>query len=225
MQTPPNASLGERQRRLLTLLLETKDGLSAEELAEHLEISRSAVHQQVGLLEKDGYLERIVRPSRGGRPGHAWRLTDKGVHFFPKQYALFSDLMIRALKHSFGSDGLVRVLEDLGGDIAKSYAPRLQGKSREEQIPIVVEIMQELGYQTRAVADEDSKLPIIDARNCVYHHLAREHSEVCRLDIALLATLLEANVDHMECMLRGGRSCRFRVHHARPAKSSAKRPK
>jgi DeoR family suf operon transcriptional repressor len=217
MDASTNAAFGERQRKLLTLLLESKEGLNADELARELEISRSAVHQHVGLLEKDGYLEKLVRPSSGGRPGHAWRLTDKGVHLFPKQYALFSDLMIRSLKKSLGSDGLIRVLEELGTDIARGYAPRLHGKTFEEQIEIVAQIMREIGYQTRTVADEGSKPPIIDARNCVYHHLAREHSEVCRLDIALLGSLLGADVEHLECMLRGGTSCKFKFRRATPA--------
>jgi len=203
-------AFGERQRRLLTLLLESKPGLNAEELADRLEISRSAVHQHLAALEKDGYLEKLVTPPRGGRPGYAWRLTDRGVHLFPKQYALFSDLMLRALKKSLGSDGLVHVLEELGADIAKAYAPRLAGKSLDEQIAIVAEIMLELGYQTRTVPDGPGKPPLIDARNCVYHHLAREHSEVCRLDLALLGSLLDADVEHAECMVRGGTACRFR---------------
>ncbi|HEX5420447.1 MAG TPA: HTH domain-containing protein, partial [Gammaproteobacteria bacterium] len=185
--SPPIAAFGGRQRALLASLLEEKQGLSADELAERLEISRSAVHQHAALLERDGYLEKIVRPPQGGRPSHAWRLTDEGIDLFPKNYALFSDLMIRALKKSLGSEGLTRILEGLGTDIARSYAPRLHGRPLAEQIEIVSELMAELGYQTHTLPDPDARgrPPIIDARNCVYHHLAREHSEVCELDLAL----------------------------------------
>lgn len=211
MQTATISALGPRRQALLSALLEAKDGgLNADELAERLEISRSAVHQHLATLEKDGYIEKLVRPSTGGRPGHAWQLTDKGTHLFPKQYALFAELMIRALNKSLGSDRFVRVLEELGADVAEDYAPRLRGKPPAEQIRAVANIMRELGYQARAVPDGTRALPLIEAHNCVFHHLASEHPEVCRLDLALLGTLSGASVEHTECMLRGGAACRFR---------------
>ena len=127
MDTDSLSAFGERQRRLLTLLIETKDGLSADELADELAISRSAVHQHLNALARDGYMEKSAREPRGGRPGYAFRLTDRGVHLFPKQYALFSDLLIRSLKDRFGSEGLSEILRDLGRKLAREHAPRLRG--------------------------------------------------------------------------------------------------
>ena len=211
METATISAFGERQRQLLTLLLETKDGLSADELSTRLEISRSAVHQHLTALERDGYVEKRARPPEGGRPGFAWRLTERGVHVFPKQYALFSDLLIRSLKQKVGSEGLADMLRDLGANLARDYAPRLKGKTPEEQVVEVADIMKRLGYQAQAAPDAQAELPLIDARNCIYHHLAREHKEVCELDLALLSTLLDADIEHVECMVRGGKACRFRV--------------
>ena len=205
---------GVRQRRLLTLLLETKEGLSADELAERLDISRSAVHQHVTALAAGGYVEKHTRESRGGRPGYAWRLTDSGVHLFPKHYALFSDLLIRSLKDKLGSEGLSEILRDLGKKLAKDYAPRLEGLPPDGQIGATVQIMHELGYQARTSPDSAGRPPLIDARNCIYHHLAREHREVCDFDLALLSSLLDADIEHVECMVRGGGACRFRVRKA-----------
>ncbi len=215
MHIPTIEALGARQRALLTSLLEWKEGRSADELAESLGISRSAVHQHLSALERDGYLEKLMRPSQGGRPGYAWRLTNKGVHLFPKQYAFFSELMIRGMKQSLGADGLVRVLTELGTDLAKRYAHRLDGAADDAQrMRIVAALMNELGYAARA-ASVDGR-PEIDARNCVYHDLAAEHPEVCRLDLALLGALLGTEIEHVECMVRGGRTCRFRMRDAGP---------
>lgn len=217
MQAATISALGQRRQALLSALLEARDGgLNADELAERLEISRSAVHQHLTLLERDGYIEKLVRPSTGGRPGHAWQLTDKGDHLFPKQYALFSELMIRAIEKSLGNDGLVRVLEELGAGVAESYAPRLRPKPPAQRIRAVADIMRELGYQARTAPDGQRRLPLIEAYNCVFHHLADEHPEVCRLDLALLARLSGANVEHTECMLRGGAACRFRFRRGTP---------
>jgi hypothetical protein len=73
---------------------------------------------------------------------------------------------------------------------------------------------------------------MIDARNCVYHHLAAEHPEVCELDLALLSSLLGGKIEHVECMVRGGASCRFRLlekagraANPRPSKGRAEAPR
>lgn len=211
METSTITAFGARQRQLLTLLLENKAGLSADELAKRLEISRSAVHQHLTALERDGYVEKEAREPKGGRPGFAWRLTERGVHVFPKHYALFSDLLIRSLKEKLGSEVLADIFKDLGRNLARDYAPRLKGETPEDQIRHVAAIMQDLGYQARAAPDSQAELPLIDARNCIYHHLAREHREVCELDLALLSSLLDADIEHVECMVRGGGACRFRV--------------
>lgn len=211
MESQTIQTFGERQRQILTQLLEEKAGLSVDELAARAGITRSAIHQHLIVLERDGYVSKKARTPQGGRPSFAWQLNQRGVHLFPKQYALFSDLLIHSLKQELGSEGLIVILRRLGGQLAQAQAARLEGKDLREQIETVVEIMRELGYQTRPAEDENSDLPLIDARNCVYHHLAGEHHEVCELDLALLSSLLHADIEHLECLVKGGRACRFRV--------------
>src|SRR5690606_2077606 len=217
MDNPPAiAGLGERQRRLLTLLLEHKAGQSADELAHALGISRSAVHQHLAALAAGGFVEKTPRASQGGRPGFAWRLTGSGEHLFPKQYALFSDLLIAGLRERLGSDRLAAAMRQLGRRLGAQNRHRVAGCGPERRIDEVVAIMSELGYRARSAPDPGRELPLIDARNCIYHDLAREHREVCELDLALLETLLGAGIEHVECMVRGGAACRFRVHPGEP---------
>jgi DeoR family transcriptional regulator, suf operon transcriptional repressor len=208
----PLAGFGERQQRLLTLLLERKQGQSADELAKALHISRSAVHQHLGVLAGAGYVERTSQPPKCGRPGFAWRLSDRGVHLFPKQYAMFAKLLISGTKDRLGSAGLSESLQQLGRLLGEQNLHRMRGKTPAEQIEELARIMRELGYQSRTDIDPAGELPLIDARNCIWHDLAREHREVCELDISLMEKLLDADVEHVECMVRGGGACRFRVH-------------
>ena len=121
---------------------------------------------------------------------------------------------------TLSSDELVRALRALGEKLAGQHAERLRGKTREQQIAIVTELMRDLGYHARAVPDKGAALPMIDARNCVYHHLAAEHPEVCELDLALLSSLLGGKIEHVECMVRGGASCRFRLLQKPKGRSS-----
>lgn len=218
MDTPAINALGARQRSLLTALLEKKDGLTADELAAQLDITRSAVHQHLSALEQSGYIERDIRAPQGGRPGFAWRLTERGVHLFPKQYAMFSDLLIRSIKEKLGSEGLAQSMRSLGKTLAGQHLHQLANKKPADKISEVTTIMQQLGYQARKAKDPGKDLPLIDARNCIYHHLAKDHAEVCELDLALLETLLDADIEHVECMVRGGKACQFRVGKRRSKK-------
>ncbi|MGH8195975.1 MAG: helix-turn-helix transcriptional regulator [Woeseiaceae bacterium] len=209
-------AFGERQRQLLTLLLERKQGVTADELAAVLAISRSAVHQHLGTLEAGGYVEKTARAPQGGRPGFSWRLSERGVHLFPKHYAFFSELLIAGVKERLGAEGLKEAMQQLGQMLAERSLHRVRGKSPRQQVEEVADIMAELGYWSRTAEDPGRELPLIDARNCIYHDLAREHHEVCQLDLALMGTLLDADIQHVECMVRGGNACRFRVRNRKP---------
>lgn len=214
--TTPLAAFGERQQRLLTLLLENKQGQSADELARALEISRSAVHQHLSALAGGGYLEKTPLAPKGGRPGFAWRLSERGVHLFPKHYAMFAQLLLAGMQDSLGSEGLSVSMRRMGRLLGEQNLHRMKGRTPAERIEELARIMRELGYQASTEADEAGELSMIDARNCIWHDLARRHAQVCELDISLAETLLDADVEHLECMLRGGGSCRFRVRSRQP---------
>jgi predicted ArsR family transcriptional regulator len=210
--TPAIDGFGESQRRLLTLLLEQKQGQSADELSRALGISRSAVHQHLAALEAGGFVEKTSLAPKGGRPGFSWRLTGRGVHLFPKQYALFSTLLIAGIRQQLGSEGLRRTMRSLGRALGEQNRPRVREDAPASKVETVAAIMGELGYRARTEPEPGRELPLIDARNCIYHDLAREHGEVCELDLALLEMLLDCDVEHVECMVRGGVACRFRMH-------------
>ena len=69
--------------------------------------------------------------------------------------------------------------------------------------------MDQLGYNARD-ADARNKMPVIEADNCVFHELAIKNPEICRFDLAMMSAFTESNVEHQECMARGGNVCRFK---------------
>lgn len=204
------SQLGERQRQLLRLLLRNKQGMTADELARRLGVSRTAVHQHLAALGRDGQVQRSELAPTGGRPGHVYALTEQGIHLFPKQYSWFSNLMLESLEAKLGREGLIDFLRDLGRRTGADIRRRLESLPAHRQVEELAAIMQELGYEAQTTAGPDGSLPIIDARNCVYHDLAMNHEEVCQLDLALMEEALGRPVEQSECMLRGGHACRFK---------------
>jgi DeoR family transcriptional regulator, suf operon transcriptional repressor len=202
---------GDTQQRLLSQLLDCKSGLTIDEISARLEISRSAVKQHLTGLERNGFVARNASRKTGGRPGNLYVLTDAGIDSFPKQYSWFSRIMFERLRSKIGPGEFGRYMFDLGVDMSAAAIPRLVGKTRIERIIEIVKIMNETGFAARVIdAEEGDKLPRIECKNCVYHDLSKDYIEVCQFDIGFISGLMGADIDHQECMQRGGQACRFR---------------
>ena len=72
--------------------------------------------------------------------------------------------------------------------------------------------MNQYGYEASTTSPAKHQLPVIEAKNCVYHDLAKQFPEVCEFDLGLLSETLQAEVDHQECIVRGGGVCRFKFN-------------
>lgn len=213
---------GRRQQDLLKLLMRNKEGLSKDELAIALDITRTAVGQHLNALEVDGYVRRGEERKTAGRPGQTYVLTGKGTDLFPKQYTWFSGLLLQAMREERGSEGLALWLRQLAGTIANSLQPRLEGKTGQELTDEVVRIMDELAFEARAVSPAGE--PAIEASNCIYHELAKSYPEICQFDMELLSRLTGQGLDHNECMVRGGNVCRFKLQGSQAAVTASAHP-
>lgn len=203
-------TLGERQRQLLLLLLNNKAGLTVDDLSAQLQITRNAVRQHLAALERDDLVRRGDTKPSGGRPEQLYLLSDRGGELFPRRYSWFSELLIEAMASEVGHDAVGARLEQMGRAVGRQLsgagqaAPDLDGR-----VAAMAKIMQELGYAARVAASPATQT--IDASNCVFHHLAAKFPEVCRFDLGLIGAFADATVDHQECMVRGGRMCRFKL--------------
>ncbi len=202
---------GHRQHALLEALLFQKNGLTIDELANKLGITRTAVQQHALTLEQGGYIEKGNLTNTGGRPGQVYILSKNGIELFPKQYSWFAELLLKSIKDQLGSPGLEEKLKEIGKGLAQNLKPKLQGLSLIEKIKEVSNIMQTLGYKTELELKDGEELPVLKAHNCIYHHLAQDFEEVCQLDCALLESLLDKEIEHEECMVRDGNVCKFKI--------------
>jgi predicted ArsR family transcriptional regulator len=201
----------ETQQKILHFLMKDKEGMTVDQITKLLEISRSATHRHMTVLERDGLVRKSASKKTGGRPGIIFTLTEKGTHIFPKHYSLFAEMLIILIKQKLGSEKLIEYLEELGVSLAETRKDALKNKSIDEKIKMTVAIMQELGYEAQTAEGEPEENLIIDAYNCVFHDLAYQDDDVCSMDLSLLSTLLDSKIEHTCCMAKGGVRCRFKV--------------
>jgi predicted ArsR family transcriptional regulator len=200
-----------RQHQILNLLLENKAGLSIDEIATALNISRNAVQQHFVVLERDGYIRADLLNKTAGRPVRLFVLTEAGINSFPKQYAWFSELILTDLKNELGSEAFQRYLHKLGSNLSQSLLPQFKGKEIDERIEALLNVMDGLGFNTKNMTGSDGNERTIEAYNCIYHDLAQKHEEICEFDRALMSSLLDKDIDHVACMAKGGVVCRFNI--------------
>jgi predicted ArsR family transcriptional regulator len=205
------ASPGNSQQAVLNQLLEHKSGRTLDELVALIGLSRTAINQHLIALERDGLVRKATSRKTGGRPQHVYVLTEAGTNRFPKQYSWFSKLLMQVLREKLGEEDAGRYMYDLGVKMSAGLIPRLVGRSRVERLDEIVKIMNETGFVARTTSPSGAdKLPRVECKNCVYHDLSKDYPEVCRFDIGFLSGLMGAEIEHQECMQRGGTACRFR---------------
>ncbi|MGJ0515431.1 MAG: helix-turn-helix transcriptional regulator [Methylomicrobium sp.] len=203
-------SISSRQHQILDLLLSTKTGLCIDEIAGKLSISRNAVQQHIDKLERDGYVKTGMLSKTAGRPVRVFVLTEAGINSFQKQYAWFSELLLTKLRQEMGSEALQRYLHELADSLSQGLQQQFAGQKDEVRLAELIRTMNQLGFKARLNAANGDQ-PSIEAFNCIYHDLAQKFQEVCEFDRALITALLDRDIDHLECMAKGGGVCKFRL--------------
>lgn len=201
--------LGDRQQQLLTALLHNREGMTVENLAATLSISRNAVNQHLNSLETAGLVGRTSFTGQRGRPSRLYQLSPLGLEIFPRHYPLVSQHLLRWMFENLGESQLIASLRSLGESMAAEYKERVNSAHNlDQKMAVVVDVMQSLGYEAHL---RNARGPEIIATNCVFHRLAEDCEQVCEIDLALLGEMLDADIEHKECMVRGGHCCRFAI--------------
>ncbi len=198
--------LDTTQQTLLRLLLHNKDGLTVDALMGALGVSRNAVRQHLAVLERDGAVARGPTRPTGGRPEQVYRITPAGQERFPRRYSWFAEMLIGALRDRLGDKAAGESLSQMGRTVGKEMVSQFgRSETSAARVAAIAQKMAELGYEAQASADGDK----IDAQNCVFHRLAMKYPDVCRFDLALLATASGRKVEHRACMAKGDAACTF----------------
>ena len=200
--------LGQSDTRgdvMLHLLRNRERGLTLDELAERVGVSRNAIRQHITALERDGLVGPVGLRRTGRRPSRAYGLTAEGGERFPRQYDRLALALLEAIHERLGEDAAEAVLEVMVEDLSRPWLPELERLAPDERRARVVEIMNDLGYHATRAEDGQG----VKAVNCVFHNVARRNRAVCRFDERLLSRLLGEQVRLTLCMALGDGACVF----------------
>src|SRR5690606_20109493 len=185
-----------------------REGAGVEELCERLRISHNAVRQHLTALTVRGLVERLQPLPTGGRPQARYGLSAEGRELFPRNYGAIAAALISQLLARVGETETGAMLQELGATVAATQAS-LQAESGEALARALAQRLDALGYEAVPARHGDDWQ--VEAFNCVFHGLARQHTQVCKFDIAYMEATTGRRIQHVECMVRGGQVCRFKI--------------
>ena len=204
------ARFGETQQRLLRQLLQAgTEGAAVETLCDRLRISHNAVRQHLTALIGHGVVARAPSQPTGGRPQARFALTSTGRELFPRNYGAIASALLSVLHGRLGEDQVAALLEELGMTVAATQPALEPADAPDGLARALAQRLDALGYEALPARHGDEWH--IEAFNCVFHALARQHPQVCKFDLAFMEASTGRRIHHMECMVRGGHVCRFRL--------------
>lgn len=204
------SQLHKNQEKILDLLLEYPEGLSLGDLSSKMNISKSAVKEHLLKVDALGFIKFIDATGGIGRPKRKYLLTDEGHEALPKQYSWLSSTILEYLLEDMGERETAKMMKGLALKVYKSMEPRFKQKtSFLERLTELSKALNELGYRARIKQSDLRKGAIIEATNCVYHSVAKDHPELCKFDISFIEKSTNTNVTMVSCIAKGGATCKF----------------
>ncbi len=203
------AALSTTQRRVLAAV-KRLDEVTADELAEALEISASAARQHLSALRSAGFVEARQDRGQPGRPAdryHATLLTE------PLFVASDANLSVELLGHMQDEDPELvdRVFERRRQQLAADAKQRLADKPIGERIDALTELLDAQGY----LADfehVDQGHYRIKLHNCAMWEVASHYKQACTSELAFIQDLIpDATVRRVTHKTAGAHSCAYEI--------------
>src|SRR5918998_5579377 len=149
-------TIGETKERILELLLGGSKG--ASEIAERLQIQKSAARVHLESLQSLGAVRSKFKIEKMGRPKKAYELTEKGREFFPRKYDLFLTLVLNKIADKKGEGEAREIIESIAEDIASDIRAKIDKSKHpndlEQSLKIINEASDQMGFASSLGRDE-----------------------------------------------------------------------
>lgn len=210
MNPPPVDSARDR----VLFLLKTRGAQTAADLAARLEVTPMAVRQHLAALSAEGLVASSDERRKVGRPARLWSLTDAASQRFPDTHAELTVDLLKALRTTFGEEGLDRLVTERGRQQREMYAARMPTASVpvQERIAALAQVRAAEGYMAEWTADGDGAWLLLE-NHCPVCAAARVCQGFCRDELEMFRALLGAGVTvtRTEHVLAGARRCAYRI--------------
>lgn len=196
-----------REKILRTLL--AFPGSTINDLAEAVGINGISIRHHLTSLEAEDLVTSAEERHGVGRPRLIYTLTDKGVEEFPTSYLRLTKRLLDLLKEKMSPKEIKRIFQNMGAEIAESYAPDLEGKTIEERLRLLKSVMTNEGFVVEWKKNQDSYTLV--SLSCPYYRIGLDHPEICALDHTMVTNFLSTPVTIESCIFNGADRCTYHI--------------
>jgi DeoR family transcriptional regulator, suf operon transcriptional repressor len=216
MDTNKEDTVGHTKRMVLNLLLDGSK--TAGEIADKLQIQKSAVRIHLESLQTEQAVKSYFRIGRLGRPKRVYEVTEIGRELFPRKYDMILSLLIQKIEEKQGHEYVKNMIASIADNMANDIQDRIKkdnaSGSLEKSLKILNSYSNELGFMSSLhkendTDENDTDTYTITSRNCVIHKVALSHQDaICnglhsRIIEKALDGKVNPNVQLKECIALG----------------------
>lgn len=189
---------------------------TAQQLADHFEISPQATRRHLKDLEDEGLIEHETVQVGMGRPNHIYKLSKAGRARFPNRYDEFAVSLLDILADTIDRTQFNDILRKQWERKALEYRDLVGTGTLQERVMRLVELRKAEGYMAEYhlvdAADSDHPRYIITEYNCAISHIAETFPTVCGHELEMFALALEGcKVERTHWMVNGEHQCGYLV--------------
>ncbi len=201
--------LGSSPAGQILRLLQQRGALSIKEMEAALGVTTTAVRQQLMTLMNTGMVTAATVREKRGRPHAAYRLADKGQALFAQGYEELALALLEEVLHLPDTTTVHHMLHRVGARLGQQYAARMHGVAVAERLHELATLMTADGIANSV--DERADAFVLTEYSCPYYGLAREHREVCNMEIEAMEMALGSPVTLYQSQFDGHNGCQFQV--------------
>lgn len=210
---------------ILNLLL--KQGqLTAQELAESLQVTPQAIRRHLKDLETEGLIIHQAVQAGMGRPNFVYALSREGRSQFPDRHDEFAVSLLDTLAETVGVDQVGSILRKQWERKAIEYRQRLGDGSLGERVAKLVEIRRAEGYMAEFYPVDETRTPVEDSSgaefllnprfilteyNCAISQIAESYPSVCGHELEMFAIALDCRVERTHWLVDGEHRCGYLI--------------
>jgi DeoR family suf operon transcriptional repressor len=201
------------REHILNILKENGQA-TVDDLSRGLGLTAVTVRHHLDILRREGLVAAplVCRRKTPGRPQYVYTLAEKASTFFPKRYEHLASLILDEIRSYLSPAEVDQLMKRIGERIASKATLPAEGDFK-TRLTVAVEFLDDLGYMARWERrhDGDYLLHII---NCPYERVANQDDEVCKMDLALLTSLLGTSPQRISWSAQGDTQCTYVVRPA-----------
>lgn len=209
VETTLASSLPPTRRQLLQSL-KLRGEARAEELAEELGVTVSAVRQHLAALAAASLVEHRELKGAPGRPKHVYHLTEIGDELFPRAYQELANELLEIV-HDEDPELLERVFERRRRRRLEQAHAAMTDLDHAGRVDALARLLDEDGYLADVAPNDDGSFTI-ELHNCAVLGVAQRHDFPCASEEAFLRDVLPCwRVQREAHVLRGDHRCAYKV--------------